>query len=205
MIASERRVGKTPGPLRGENGRPRPHSQDRPTRRREDGPDGSRDDRDEPVPRSGRGNGLLHPLPQSHQPGREHGTGRRCNSGVPHGALGKPGMAAVPRHGLQDPRTTPGQIMEKKLHTCNQECWDAQRAAPVMENPVLKQREAIFWKAFEEPEGEDVLFCPTCYLPIHLGEGPFNARGYRAELLRRLFPDWFKVTENLFKEPQLAA
>ena len=103
---------------------------------------------------------------------------------------------------IQEP---PGEIIEKKLHTCTQECWDAKRAAPVMENPVLKHQEAICWKAFEEPEGEDVLFCPTCYLPIHLGEGPFNARGYRAELLRRLFPEWFKVTESMFKQPQLAA
>ncbi len=45
-------------------------------------------------------------------------------------------------------------------------------------------------------EGEKVICCPTCLLPIHPGEGPWTAEGYRAELLRRA------TGENLKAQPE---
>ena len=46
---------------------------------------------------------------------------------------------------------------------------------------------------------EKVAYCPTCMLPMHKGEGPLTAEGYRAELLRRLFPGSLEITPELFR------
>ena len=63
---------------------------------------------------------------------------------------------------IQEP---PGEIIEQKLHTCNQECWDAKKAAPVMENPVLKHQEAILLEGLRRTRGRGCAILPNLLSP----------------------------------------
>ena len=62
-------------------------------------------------------------------------------------------------------------------------------------------RPGVIMEAIDQ--GERVACCPNCMLPMHRGEGPLSAEGYRAELLRRLFPGALEITPELFTGPTM--
>ena len=94
----------------------------------------------------------------------------------------------------------PTEALEPQPHLCNPECSGVRESVNVRDNPILRYPEAVRPEAFRwTGEDEEVLYCPTCCFPIHRGEGPFSAKGYRAELLRRALPQGsFQVNQELF-------
>ena len=95
-------------------------------------------------------------------------------------------------------------MLEKEPHTCTKGC-QTNRGKHVAGNPILEHEDAVCREAFREVHPDTTMFCPTCHLPIHDGEGPLNARGYRAELLRRLCPQEFQATREMFRALDRAA
>ena len=96
-------------------------------------------------------------------------------------------------------RVPPGELLDSaKEHACDDEC-EEHRNALQQSHTVLLQPGAVVPGVFDR-YGDGVIFCPSCLKPIHPGEGPLSARGHRAELLRRLLPHGFRVTEEMFGE-----
>ena len=87
----------------------------------------------------------------------------------------------------------PDTLTRREDHECP-ECpiWEEGRVNP---GTVL---EVFTW-----PFGKKTVNCPNCLMPIHRGEGPLTAEGYRAELLRRLFPGTLEITPELFEGPAI--
>ena len=96
-------------------------------------------------------------------------------------------------------KVPPGELLDSgKEHACDDEC-EEHRNALQQSRTVLQHPGAVVQGVFDR-YGDEVIFCPSCLKPIHPGEGPLSARGHRAELLRRLMPHGFRVTEGMFGE-----
>ena len=68
-------------------------------------------------------------------------------------------------------------------HVCGETCpggAEAKHAVP--------EENTFPWEMLDS-DGQNIIFCPECHSRIHRWEGPMNAKGYRAELVRRLLEE----------------